>query len=226
MPEPVPVRLHVERHGAGDAVVLSHGAGGSVATWSAQIADLSQRWSVTAWDLRGHGRSERPDDPGAYTRDAALDDLGGVVAGAAGGQPAVLVGHSLGGYLSFALAILHPELVRGIVAVATGPGFRDEDARRRWNDGLAATGESLGVPARVAALAAQPDSLVIDRIDEVKVPVLAVVGSRDRRFLDAAAYFERKLGARLLTVEGAGHHVHETHADTVNAAIRDFIDGL
>jgi pimeloyl-ACP methyl ester carboxylesterase len=219
------VRLHVEHHGSGEPLVLTHGGGSTGETWREQVAALATRHSVTVWDLPGHGRSERPDDPGQYTRDALLGHLGALVAAAGGGGPVALVGHSLGGYLSLALAIVRPELVRAIVAVATGPGFRDEESRRQWNEGIVTWGSGLGLPAHVAAVAAQPDALVIDRLAEISVPVLVVVGSRDRRFHAATEYFERKLGARVLVVDGAGHHVHETHAAEVNAAIVELLAG-
>ena len=213
------VRLHVEHHGSGPPVVLTHGGGSSSGTWREQVTALATSHRVTVWDLPGHGRSERPDDPSAYTRDTVLAHLEAIVEEAGAGGPVALVGHSLGGYLSLALAIVRPELVRTIVAVATGPGFRDEESRRNWNDGIVAWGAGLGLPAHVAAVAAQPDALVIDRLGEIIAPVLVVVGSRDRRFHAATGYFERKLGARALVVDGAGHHVHETHAAEINAAI-------
>jgi len=223
------VRLQVDRRGNGDPVVFSHGAGATSATWAAQLDALAPRWAVTTWDLRGHGRSERPNDPAAYTRDAALGDLELVVRKACAASTtsaAVLVGHSLGGYLSLALAITRPPLVRGIVAIATGPGFRDPEGRRKWNENLAARGASLGVPSEVAAVAGQPDALVIDRLTEITVPIVVIVGERDRPFHGGAAYLERKLGARLITVAGAGHHVHETHPEVVNDAIVDLIEAL
>jgi pimeloyl-ACP methyl ester carboxylesterase len=76
----------------------------------------------------------------------------------------------------------------------------------------------------VAAVAAQPDSLVIDRLTEVRVPVIAIVGERDRAFHGGAAYLERKIGARMIIVPSAGHHVHETHPEAVNEAIAELLD--
>lgn len=217
------MRLHVEHHGPPDAapILLTHGGGDDSSTWRGQVPHLATRWRVTTWDLRGHGRSERPEGAEHYDRAAAIADLLAVLAtaGVDATRPATLVGHSLGGYLSLAATILHPELVRSLVLVATGPGFRDAEARRRWNDGIAALAPRLGLPADVARLAEQPDALVIDRLAEVACPVLVVVGSEDSRYHAGCRYLERVLDAELVVVPEAGHHVHVTHAAVVSEGI-------
>lgn len=217
------VRLHVGHVGAPDAapMVLTHGGGDDSSTWAEQVPHLARRWRVTTWDLRGHGRSDRPEGVEHYDRSAALDDLRRVLAlaGVDRERPAVLVGHSLGGYLSLATAILHPELVRALVLVATGPGFRDPAARQRWNDGIAALAPRMGLRPDVARLAEQPDAFVIDRLAEVSCPTLVIVGSEDARYHAGCRYLERVLRAELVMVPGGGHHVHATHAAIVNEAI-------
>lgn len=215
------VRLHTERWGRGAPLVLTHGLGSSSATWSPLRPHLPPGWALTSWDLRGHGRSDHAQ---VYSRDVALTDLAAIVEGAAAGTPAVLVGHSLGGYLSLALAIARPELVRGLVLIAAGPGFGDERRRRAWNRMLVERATSLGVPVPVTGLCAQPDAFVLDGLDRVQVPVAAVVGERDRRFHAAAAVFQRRLGARVQVVRGAGHHPHESHPAEVGVAVADLLD--
>lgn len=224
---PCPVVLHRTTVGVGRPIVLTHGVGSSSATWDGLIEALSSSAAVTTWDLRGHGRSERPSDPACYSRDLALDDLGNVVESAVHpGESAVLVGHSLGGYLSMALAITRPSLVGALVLVASGPGFRDPQARAKWNAGMDKVAASFDLPGFVAGVAAQPDALVMDGLSAVTVPTLVIVGERDTRYHGGCAYLERKLGATVVTIEGAGHLVQETHANRVGAAIGGFLDEL
>ena len=208
-------------------MVLTHGVGASSDTWAGQIPALAARFSVTNWDLRGHGRSDRPSDPACYSRDLALDDLRDIVESAGTpGEPAVLMGHSLGGYLSMALAISRPSLVRALVLIATGPGFRDPEAREKWNAGMDSMAAAFDLPSFVAGIATQPDALVMDGLSTIAAPTLLIVGERDKRYHGGCAYLERKLGATLLMIEGAGHLVHETHAEEVNSAVDTFLASL
>jgi len=214
------MRLHVERGGSGPSVVLSHGIGSDCRTWDNLRPFLEPVASVTVWDLPGHGKSERTDDPADYSADLALADLVALVEPA---PPAILVGHSFGGYLSLALAQQRPELVRGLVLVATGPGFRDPSARTAWNEMMLGSEERRGLPPAVLHIGVQHDSSVLDRLGTITVPVFVVVGERDRRFHAAAEVFAAKLGAPVLWVEGAGHHPHESHAGIVGPAVLDFV---
>ena len=134
------MRLHTVRAGAGPAVVFIHGMGSSSATWAACMDRLASAHLVVAVDLLGHGASPVPDDPDEYTRDLALADLDELLATL---PPAVLVGHSLGGYLALAHAATRPDVARGIVVLNTGPGFRDPDKREQWNARVATKRRSL-----------------------------------------------------------------------------------
>jgi len=71
------VAIHYEVHGAATArppLLLSHGYAASTSMWGPNLAALSADRQVVAWDLRGHGRSDAPADPAAYSEDAALGD--------------------------------------------------------------------------------------------------------------------------------------------------------
>jgi pimeloyl-ACP methyl ester carboxylesterase len=215
--------IHHEVAGAGAGVVLTHGFGDSSETWREQRPALARRYAVHCWDLLGHGRSDRPEHPAAYSRDTAVAELERIAAACSG--PAVLIGHSLGGYLSQCLALRSPERVRALVLINTGPGFRDAAARDRWNLGARKALPRFDVPPASVGLVEQHDSLVIDQLDQIRVPVLAIAGGRDRGYHAALSYYRRRLREmESVVVDGAGHHVHRTHADQVNAAILSFLE--
>lgn len=217
--------LHVERTGSGPAIIFTHGVGGSAETWDEQVAHLSRRFTVLRWDLLGHGRSDKPEEVEAYSRETAYADLQGLIASVDGGV--VLAGHSFGGYLSMCRAIREPAGIRGLVLVATGPGFRDPEARARWNRTIRAAGERLGISAAATELAVQPDAFVMSNLDAIAMPVLLIAGEKDKGFQGAISYMGKKLPtATTLSIPDAGHHVHRTHADVVNPAIDAFIDSL
>ena len=108
------ITLHIAEDGPahGPPVVLLHGITSSVGTWSWLVPQLAGRHRVLRLDFRGHGRSGRQDAPydyGGYVSDAVA------VCEQVAGQPAVVIGHSLGGGAAAALAQQRPDLVRAVV---------------------------------------------------------------------------------------------------------------
>ncbi len=221
------VQLNVIRKGEGSPIVFLHGLGMSASTWDAVAELLSDRHTVLSVDLPGHGGSPAPEDPDAFTRDAALTDLDDVLATL--DAPPILVGHSLGGYLALAHAATRPEASRGIVVLNTGPGFRDPEKREGWNARSRRNAHRFGVPERVAALNLQEDSIVMDRVADMSTPTLVLAGGDDRpEYAGAGQYLERKMpDARLVVLDGGGHSMHEdTHAAEVAEIVADFASSL
>lgn len=221
------MRVHVEKRGSGPAVVFLHGVGSSSATWATVLALLEDRYTVAAFDLLGHGRSPVPEDRAEYTRDRALDDIDDLLATLDGS--AVLVGHSLGGYLALAHAATRPGVARGIVVLNTGPGFRDPEKREAWNERSRRNAHRFGVPPQAAELNLQEDGVVMERLAEIVVPTLVLAGSADRpEYGGAGQYLERKMpNCRFIAVEGGEHTMHEdTHAQHVADLVDEFVTGL
>ena len=93
------VRIHYEVRGQGPVVLLSHGYSATAQMWRGQLDALSRDHTLVTWDMRGHGQSDSPDDPAAYSAEATIDDMAAIL-DAVGAQQAVIVGLSLGGYMS------------------------------------------------------------------------------------------------------------------------------
>jgi pimeloyl-ACP methyl ester carboxylesterase len=221
------MRLHTVRRGSGPPIVFLHGIGTSAATWTACAELLADRFTTIAVDLPGHGESPVPEDPSEFTRDRALEDLDELLVEL--GAPAVLVGHSLGGYLALAHAATRQGVARAVVVLNTGPGYRDPEKRERWNERSRRNAHRFGVPPRVADLNLQEDSVVMDRLADMEAPTLVLAGTDDRpEYTGAGQYIERKMpNARFVAVEGGVHAMHEeTHASQIAALIADFVDDL
>jgi len=106
------VRLRVHAYGPVEAplVVLVHGWTCAIEYWNAQINAFAGDYRVIAYDVRGHGESERGD--AALTMDLLADDLATVLdAAVPAGRRAVLVGHSLGAMTLQAWAARCPDEV-------------------------------------------------------------------------------------------------------------------
>jgi len=112
--------------GAGPALVLVHGLGGTIENWRALAPPLAAGHRVLVPDLPGHGRSAvLPEVPDV----GALADAVLAVASSEGAAPAVWVGHSLGGLVSLRAALRRPDAVRGVVlAAAAGIGSTSQAA--------------------------------------------------------------------------------------------------
>jgi len=182
---------------------------------------------VIAFDLLGHGQSPVPKDPALYSRDGALADLDDVVA-TLGPKP-VLVGHSLGGYLALAYSATRRGSVRGMVVMATGPGFRDAEKRAAWNARSERNAHRFGVEPQVAGLNLQHDGLVIESLAALDVPTLVLAGTEDAApYTTSGAYLERKMpNARFAAIERGKHMMHEeSHAAEIVKLIAAFVEAL
>ena len=212
-------RLHTTTTGTGPAVVLVHGFADDSTVWDTTVDDLRADCTCIAVDLPAHGRSPTPGETASYEREAVLASIDAVLDRA---SPAVYVGHSLGGYLGLAHCITRPGVLRGLVLVATGPGFRDSASMQDWNDQVHLSMPRLDLPRAAATTSLHTDSMVIDRLSEVTVPVGLIVGSRDRAFVGANDYMERKLAdVRRRTVADGRHRLMRTHAADIADMVRE-----
>lgn len=214
-------QLHTTTTGTGPAVVLVHGFANDSSVWNTTVDELSAGCACIAVDLPAHGRSPAPSEKSAYGREALLAAIDALLAETG---PAVYVGHSLGGYLGLAHCITRPGVLRGLVLVATGPGFRDAASMQDWNDQVHLTMPRLDLPRVAAAASLHTDSMVIDRLSEVTIPVGLIVGSRDKAFVGANDYMERKLAdVHRRTIDGGRHRLMRTHPAEIADMVREVL---
>jgi pimeloyl-ACP methyl ester carboxylesterase len=123
--------------------------------WQPQIEVLSKNFRAIAPDLRGHGESEAP--PGIYSMNNFADDLHALLEERQCGR-AVLIGHSMGGYISFVFYRRFPQKVRELVLFCTRAGADSEEGKagrenlalRAGREGAAAVAEAM-LPKMLAA---------------------------------------------------------------------------
>lgn len=117
-------------HGA-PAVVLIHGFASSVFTWrGVKAALLAAGYRVIAVDQLGSGASARPAEP-IYTTQTQAELVLGLL-DALGIRRANFVGHSFGGRVAMQIAILAPERVQSLVALAPEAFAADRPGIARW----------------------------------------------------------------------------------------------
>ncbi len=109
---------HINYLSWGDAhrpgIVFVHGGAAHAHWWSHIAPAFLTEHSVAAIDLSGHGDSDRRD---TYSLDTWCDEVAAVIADAEFDAPPVLVGHSMGGFVTIATAARHPELLAGAVII-------------------------------------------------------------------------------------------------------------
>jgi pimeloyl-ACP methyl ester carboxylesterase len=222
---------------SGPPVVLVHGFAGStgrtwgVAGWLDLLDDLGRE--VVGIDLLGHGTAPKPHDPEAY---AELETL---ARGALPAEPCDAIGFSLGARVLLELAADEPERFRRLVVAGVGANLFETER----NDALASIflaedpGEAPPVAryflaqaaaddADRAALAAylrrpSPGPLTADRLQNVQLPVLVVLGDQD--FAGPADPLLAALpDARLVSLPGIDHFATPKQFAFLDAAL-DFL---
>jgi pimeloyl-ACP methyl ester carboxylesterase len=112
------IRINIAEQGAGPLVVLCHGFPECWYSWRHQIAALAAAgFHVVAPDMRGYGRSDRPEAIDQYTIFHLVGDLIGVL-DALGAGTAVLVGHDVGASVAWQAAQMRPDRVRAVVGLS------------------------------------------------------------------------------------------------------------
>jgi len=248
------IEIYYQEAGSGFPVVMTHGLGDCAELWSPLAEALADRYRVVSWDMRGHFRSEAPDDLAQYTQDIVCEDLRALCdhLGIARG---VFGGHSLGGYTALRYYKKYPDRVAALVLHATGPGYRNAEGSQAWTDTLSKLAgrqesefgrderrpaKELRVGARALGEVGQHLVRGVANVErgvmahpsfvdatQINVPALVIVGENDKNYLASADYFASKLpNVRKIVVAGAGHPAMLEQPAVVNAAVREFLDGL
>jgi len=119
-------KVHYQSQGKGKTVVLLHGFTESMQIWNTFSAELAREFHVICIDLPGHGKTEVFHDTHSmeFMADvvkAVLDHLNI--------STCVMIGHSMGGYVTLAFAKKYPELVKGFGLFHSHAGADSEEAK-------------------------------------------------------------------------------------------------
>lgn len=227
------LRIHFEVHGEGMSLVLMHGWSGNIdLNWkfTGWINELRTKRQVIAIEIRGHGDSDKPHDPGAYSYGAMSKDVIAVMDHLRI-ERADFVGYSLGAFVGVVLLGHEPDRLNS--AVLMGVGDEDDESLALAPQIAAALRaesptdiddpevvayrlivdfdprndrEALAVAALTMWPDGYPFALGGPGLADVEAPVLIVNGSEDLPYARTDDMLAAAIpGARLVEIAGADH---------------------
>lgn len=152
--------IYYEVTGEADApaIVLTHGAGGSHASWFQQVPALTDAgYQVVTWDSRGFGKSTFV--TGVLGTEAAVADITAVL-DAVGIDRADFVGQSMGGWWVTAFALAQPTRLRSLTLSNTVGGLWTEALVDHFANFVAGTAAAFGEQTRLGVHSALGPSFV------------------------------------------------------------------
>ncbi|HEY0260761.1 MAG TPA: alpha/beta hydrolase [Lacisediminihabitans sp.] len=248
-------RIAFEESGSGEPLLLVHGSALSKAIWRGlgYVRALRDEYRVISIDLRGHGRSAKPDRPEAYRMDAVSGDVLAVL-DTLGIDAAHYFGYSFGARIGFSLIDRHPERVisfvsaggtyrspGGSVAELFFPGYETALAEGGMPGFVRAWGEASGRPidpqTAAAMLANDAPALLAyfrqlenepglpdARLPLLETPTLLLAATRDRRRLaDSERAAELMPHATFHELPGQDHGGTLRDVDTVLGFVVPFL---
>jgi pimeloyl-ACP methyl ester carboxylesterase len=111
------MELYYRKEGTGNPLIIIHGLYGSSDNWLMISKKLAERYTVYTVDLRNHGRSPHHED---HSYQAIIDDLS-IFFDYHKLEPAVIIGHSMGGKAAMLFAADYPEKVSKLIIVDIAP---------------------------------------------------------------------------------------------------------
>ena len=243
------IELYYELHGEGKPIVFSHGWLEDCSIWDSQVEHFAKKYAVILYDHRGHGRSDKP--IGDYSVQALSNDLYSLMQKLKL-ERATLVGFSLGGMAAIIFALEHPDKVSKLVLVGTTAKMtlfpllivrvlryvlpyktvaRNVCKRRFYKPSKQIVEDELVRAMRVDSYAAYEclkeftkNYDVRDRVREMEVPTLIIVGEKDKINLEASRYLNREIkGSELRIVPSSGHTVMVEKSEEFNQILEEFI---
>jgi pimeloyl-ACP methyl ester carboxylesterase len=232
-------------------ILMIHGAGQSSATWEYQVDAFRSHpgFNLVIPDLPGRGKSQGSGCKSIEEYSNFIKDL----ADALGLDRLVLVGHSMGGGVALVFTLNFPQRVYACVFVGTGARLRvagetllavknnyetfceispvrsfsstaPEGLKRKFKEGLRRTPQEVSYRDLIAC----NEFDVMDKVNELEVPVLIVSGTEDILTpLKYGEYLNQKIrGSMLHVIKGAGHFMMQEKPDEFNRVLLEFLDSL
>jgi pimeloyl-ACP methyl ester carboxylesterase len=228
------LRIYYETYGEGPPIVLTHANPFDHRLFTYQIARWSNFHRVISVDMRGYGRSDKPETPFTL-EDMAKDTLGVCVDEKI--SKAIFVGVSTGSGISLMIGLDHPEIAQAVVAVGgssggragmqrridgftsgdlkayqlqhlrdcTAPGFPETKLGAWLLNMFNEKADTLSAESIAQIFRARMTCDMRPRLKDMRVPTLVVNGEHDGSLPGGTETAALTPGARHAIIKGAGH---------------------
>lgn len=245
------IELFYEIHGEGEQpIIFSHGWMCDSSVWNSQIEFFSKKYKVITYDQRGHGMSDKP--KADYSIETLSNDLFSLIQ-ELNLEKVILVGHSMGGMTALTFALNHPDKVSKLVLVGTSAKMSFSGRVQLWIFLHIFSYESFArgmidfqyfEPSEQVKKKALEGAMktpkfaayecftefmknydIRDRIYEIKVPTLIIVGEKDTATpVKMSQDLNRGIkGSKLQIIPDSKHMVMIDKPKELNGIIEEFI---
>ena len=244
-------KIFYELEGEGYPLFIHHGLGGSIKSWRDEgyIVPLAERYRLILMHARGHGKSDRPYNPEAYSNKLMADDVVAVLDDL-GIERAHFYGYSMGGRVGLALCKYAPSRFSSMIIGGMGVKERDvksvdemrsrvilfrrgidvfvsaleKERGRKLSDQELADWRSVDLKM-FAAYESLEDYIEFDEyLPLVDVPMLFYAGTSDRFYSYARQGAEMMSDARFVSIQGLDHESGFNRSDLVLPHVLQFLD--
>lgn len=243
------LRIHYHVEGDGTPLVFQHGFGDSLETWYelGYVEALKDEYRLILIDARGHGASDKPHEPEAYSFPNVTADVVAVL-DALTIAIAHYFGFSMGGKNGFAFAAYAPERLRSLIVLGTGASAQDHAPLDRWITSLRQGPEAvpsiweMDAPVSPALrhrlLANDLEALIAQRIQRkeplgfddilptLSIPCVLMVGEADAAYARVQACSRMIPNVTFVSFPSPGHTGSFLNRAEVVLHMQQFLRGL
>ncbi|WP_042146413.1 alpha/beta fold hydrolase [Paucisalibacillus sp. EB02] len=200
-------------------IVALHSLGNNSKSWERVAAGLGESYRFIALDQRGHGESARTD---TYSFEEMCEDLL-LFVDALDLERFILIGHSMGGTVSYLFSEQYASRIEKLVVVDTPPPFTDKPKEIPSEPEQPLPFDWKAFQSIMRQLN-EPNPEWWERLPAISAPTLIIGGGASNIPQDKLREVSENIpDCKLVTIDGAGHHVHQDNLSEFLSILIEFL---
>lgn len=241
------INIYYEVVGHGPPLVMHHGFSRSLEDWKnyGYVDELKNEYKLIMMDARGHGRSDKPNQPEAYTMNERVGDVASIL-DKLGIETTNFFGYSYGGRVAYELGRWIPERITSLIIGGCGAGslssrYIENNIKQLQRSSKVISSDhkqTSVVKSRLQtyqlvndinaliAILKQPWTDLQKDLPEMKIPILLFGGEFDYALPGIVEAVKNLPKAEFVSFPGLDHTQTITRIDLITPVIRDFLIGI